>query len=332
MAYWVQKTQATNYLGAFHYNHLGLQGKLGSPRLNPGLSPYRPMLCPSAPSQIRLLQGWEMKQDGQHDPDNRYTVTLAWVSSHTSPNSWPSILSMGPRCRNFSIQVVCLTENLWWGKQTELIGYPCLHWYTSFVVECWWISIELSHKECFFYLFVWSIFLLYCHRAGKLRELPMPCPMPRASPALTEAGVTGGALPPARRSPEKGQPCCGVRSNTSPTELYHRRAQRQGMLCAGPPCWGKFLLSGHEKTGYNISLWHRALLGAGHQHMGFACSGIQGLFSRYLSQFLSQSSLGQHWSKRCSLSLGPETQRYSLTCLQSPGETTAGLGTRDKDF
>lgn len=127
MAYWVQKTQATNYLGVFHYNHLGLQGKLGPPRLNPGLSPYWPMLCPSAPSQIRLLQGWEMKQDGQHDPDNRYTVTLAWVSSHTSPNSWPSILSMGPRCRNFSIQVVCLTENLWWGKQTELIGYPCLH-------------------------------------------------------------------------------------------------------------------------------------------------------------------------------------------------------------
>lgn len=78
MAYWVQKTQATNYLGAFHYNHLGLQGKLGPLRLNPRPSPDRPMLCPSAASQIRLLQVWEMKQEGQHVPDNRYTVTLAW--------------------------------------------------------------------------------------------------------------------------------------------------------------------------------------------------------------------------------------------------------------
>lgn len=69
MPYWVQKTQVTNYLGAFHCNHLGLQAELGPLRHSPGLSPYKPMVCPSPASQIRLVQVREMKQDGQHIPD-----------------------------------------------------------------------------------------------------------------------------------------------------------------------------------------------------------------------------------------------------------------------
>lgn len=133
--------------------------------------------------------------------------------------------------------------------------------------------------------------------------------LPRA-PAEWGRGDTRSAAPTAL------VPCAGpalLRGSaltTSPTEQYHRRAYRQEMLCAGPPCLGKFLLPGHEKAGSNISLWYRAFLRAGHQHTGFACSGIQELFSQYLSQYLSQPSLGQHWNKWCSLSPGPETQGY----------------------
>lgn len=66
MAYWVQKAQVTKYLGAFHYNQLGLQAKLGPLRHSPGLSAYKPMVSSSAASQTKFVQVCEMKQDGQH--------------------------------------------------------------------------------------------------------------------------------------------------------------------------------------------------------------------------------------------------------------------------
>lgn len=68
MAYWVQKAQITKYLGAFHHNRLGLQAKLGPLRHSPGLSPYKPMISPSAASQTKFVHVWEMKQSGEHIP------------------------------------------------------------------------------------------------------------------------------------------------------------------------------------------------------------------------------------------------------------------------
>lgn len=44
------------YLGEFQYNQQGLQAKVGPPRQDPGLTPYKPMVSSSAASQTRPAQ------------------------------------------------------------------------------------------------------------------------------------------------------------------------------------------------------------------------------------------------------------------------------------
>lgn len=146
---------------------------------------------------------------------------------------------------------------------------------------------------------------------GDTRSGPRAAPVPCTGPALLR----------------------GFAPTPSATEQYHRRAHRQGMLCAGPPCLGKFLLSGHEKTGYNTSPRYRALLGAGHQHVGFACcSGIQELFSQYIIAVFITTLAGLAL-KQVVLSLPGTRDTEILTNLPAVTQgDTAGLETRDKDF
>lgn len=97
-------------------------------------------------------------------------------------------------------------------------------------------------------------FLLHCHRAGKLRELCLPCPIPKGQPCpellLNEAGVTRGMLLPQPWSPLPGHPCCVVL-------LWHSlpwsstTAGLTGKECfvLALPAWASFFCLGMRKLG-----------------------------------------------------------------------------------
>lgn len=82
MAHWVQKVQVTEYLEEFQYKQCGLQARVGPPKEDPRLTPYKPIVSLLAGSQIRPAQAWEMKRHAYST--HKHAITLAWVLSHTS--------------------------------------------------------------------------------------------------------------------------------------------------------------------------------------------------------------------------------------------------------
>lgn len=130
MAHWVQKAQVTEYLEEIQYKQHGLQVKVGSPREDPRITPYKPTVSLLAGSQIRPAQVWEMKRDAYST--HKQTIMLAWVLSHTSDQTadHPSFCCAGVL---WSELLVHTTEKpglrVGWGmrNQAELRGHPCRH-------------------------------------------------------------------------------------------------------------------------------------------------------------------------------------------------------------
>lgn len=144
------------------------------------------------------------------------------------------------------------------------------------------------------------------HRGPTLKGQPCPGLL------QTEAWVTQEVLPPQTRSPAAGWLCCAV-SLWRPLPQSGTTAGLAVEECfvLALPAWASFFRLGMRKPGKTFLYNAEPTWGLGTSTQILLAvkygKGYNFSASTYLS--ISQPLLRQGWSKRCSLSLGPEAQR-----------------------